>query len=75
MLMKLWPGDQNNQLERMNMKVYEDNVKATGMVNGWYQKVCRFTSNEFCKNIGCIVSARIFGIGGSSLWEKLKVKK
>ena len=52
------------------MKLYEGNGKSVGMVNGWYQKVQRFSSNEFWRNIGCIVSYPIFGIGGLGLWEK-----
>ena len=70
MLMKLWPGDCENQFKRMNMKVDEDNGKSLGMVNGRYQKSCRLSSNEFWKNIGCLVSAPNFGLGGSRLWEK-----
>ena len=26
--------------------------------------------NELCKNIGCLLSAPNFGLGGSRLWEK-----
>ena len=42
------------------------------MVKGnlWYRKVRRFSSYELWKNIGCLVSAPIFGLGGSRLWEK-----
>ena len=42
--MKLWTGDWDNQLKRMNMKVEKDNGKALGMVNGQYQKVRSFRS-------------------------------
>ena len=52
------------------MKMYEYNGKALGMVNGRYRKVWRFSSNEFGKNIGCVVSAPNFGLGGLRLWEK-----
>ena len=54
----------------MNQKVDEDNGKELGKGNGRYQFFCRFSSNEFWKNIGCLVSAPTFGIGGSMLWEK-----
>ena len=64
MLMNPWPGDCNNQLEMMTMKVDEDNGKSEGMVNGWDRKVWQFSSNEFWKNIGCLVSAPNFGLGG-----------
>ena len=47
MLMKLWTGDLNNQLERINVKVDKDNGKSVGMVNGWDRKVWRFSRNEF----------------------------
>ena len=42
MLMKILPGYCKNQLERMNTNVDEDNFKAMGVLNGWYQKVRRF---------------------------------
>ena len=55
-------------------------MKALNKGNVRYRKFCRFSSNEFCKNIGCLVSAPIFGLGGLRLWEKeedlkLSVKK
>ena len=40
------------------------------MVNGRYQNFWQFSSNGFWKNIGCLVSAPTFGLGGSGLWEK-----
>ena len=40
--MKISPGDWKNQFERMNMKVYEANGKAVGMVNGRSWKCCQF---------------------------------
>ena len=70
MLIKLWPGDWNNQLEGVNMNVDEDNGKSVGMVNGRAQKGRRFSRNEFWNNIGCLVSSLTFGLGGSRLWEK-----
>ena len=45
MLMKLWPGDWRNQLERMNMKVDEENGKSEEMVNGRARKAWRFSRN------------------------------
>ena len=70
MLIKLWPGDWIDQLKRMNRKVNEENGKQRVKVNVRYRKVRRFSSFEFWKNIGCLVSAPIFGLGGSRLWEK-----
>ena len=69
MLIKLWPGNFNNKLKRINLKVYEDNGKSLVMVNGRYQNVRRFSSNEFWRNIYFLVSAPTFGLGGSRLWE------
>ena len=54
----------------MDQKVDEDNGKAFGKGNIRYRKVCRFSSNAFWKNIGCLVSAPTFGLGGSSLLDK-----
>ena len=70
MLSKLWPGDYIIQLKRMNKKMDEENGKALNKGNVRYQKVCWFSSNEFWKNIGCLVSAPTFGLGGLRLWEK-----
>ena len=64
MLIKIWPGDWNNQSERINMKVDEENDKAVGMVNGHYQNIWRFSRDEYWKNIDCLVSAPTFGVGG-----------
>ena len=70
MLINLWPGDWMNQLNRTNHKVDEDNGKALDKCNVRYRKVFRFSINEFWKNIGCLVSAPTFGIGGSRMLEK-----
>ena len=75
MLTNPWPGDCKNHFKRMNMRVYEENGKTAGMVNIKYQKICRFSRNEFCKNIGFLVSATTFGMGGSRIWEKKEVQK
>ena len=60
--MKLWTVDWKNQLERMNMKVDEDNGKYVGMLKGQSQKVWRFLINAFWMNIGGF-PAPTFGIG------------
>ena len=70
MLIKLWPGDWISHLNRTNQKVNEENWKALNKGNIQYRKVCRFSSNEFWKNIGCLVSAPTFGLEGSRLWDK-----
>ena len=67
MLIKLWPGDWIDQLKRMNRKVDEENVKQGVKGNVRYRKVCRFSSCEFWTNIGCLVSAPTFGLGGLRL--------
>ena len=69
-LFKLNNGDCKTQLKRMTLKADDDNGKSMGIGNGRYRKVCRFSSNEFCKNIGCLVSAPTFGIGGPRLRKK-----
>ena len=48
----------------MNQKVDEENGKALNNCNVRFQKFRRFSSNEFWKNIGCLVSSSTFGIGG-----------
>ena len=64
MLMNILTGHCNNLSERMNMKVYKDNCKAVGIVNGRYRNFFLFSSNEFWNNIGCLVSDPTFGLGG-----------
>ena len=73
--MKLWPGYWDNQLERMNMNVDEDYGKYVGMVNGRAWKVQWFSINEFWKNIGCLVSAPTFGLGGYRLYNNEEEQK
>ena len=65
--MKLWNEYWNEHLERMNMKVYEDNGKAVVMVKGRARKVWIFSINEFWKNSCCLISAPTFGLWGSRL--------
>ena len=74
-LIKLWPGDWVDQLKRMNKKVDEENGKQRVKGNVRYRKVRRFSSSEFWKNIGCLVSAPTFGLGRSRLWEKEEEQK
>ena len=75
MQMTLWYEYWKNQLERMNMKADEENGQDVGMVNGRDQKVWQFSSNEFGKNIGCLVSAPTFDLGGYRLWDKEEAQK
>ena len=35
-----------------------------------YREFHRFFRNKFWKNIGCLISDPIFGLGGSRLWKK-----
>ena len=54
----------------MNKKVDGDNGMHRVKGNVRFRKVRRFSSSELWKNIGCLVSAPTFGLGGSRLWEK-----
>ena len=54
----------------MENKVNEENGRGGTQENGICWKLQRFSRNEFWKNIGCIISAHTFGLGGSRLWEK-----
>ena len=49
------------------MNMDEENGKYVVMVDEGSRKFWRFSSNEFWKNLGCLVSAPTFGIGGSGL--------
>ena len=66
-LIKLWPGNRKTQLKKIYHRVEEETWKVLGKVNVRYRKVCRLSRNEFWKNIGCLVSAPTFGLGGSRL--------
>ena len=70
MLIKLRPGYWKTCLNRMHLKVYDDNGKSMGIGKVRYRNFCRFSINGFWKNIGCLVSAPTFGLGGSSLCDK-----
>ena len=48
----------------------EENGKSLGKGNARYRKIRRISSNGFWKNVGCLVSAPTFGLGGSRIWEK-----
>ena len=50
------------------IRVDEDNNKAKYL--GKISKVRQFLRDYFLKNIGCIISAPIFGVGGAKLWER-----
>ena len=54
-------------MERHWRMVFKDNDGGVEDAKG---KLRRFSSNEFRKNIGCLVSDPTFGLGGSRLWEK-----
>ena len=69
MLMKLCPGYWENKLEGMNVRVDEDNGRATGTRKLRNSKVQQFLRNEFQKNIGCLVSDHTFSIGGLRIWD------
>ena len=46
------------------MRVDEENGRVVVMVKGRDKKVWIISSNEFWKNIVCIISDPTFGIGG-----------
>ena len=54
----------------MNNKVDEDNGRGGNQENGRFRKLRRLSRNELWKNIGCLLSAPIFGLWGSRMWEK-----
>ena len=68
--MKLWPGDWEEKIHRMNKKVDEDNGRGETQEDGKFRKLRRFSRNELWKNIGCILSPPTFGLRGSIMWEK-----
>ena len=69
-LMKLLPGDWEDQLDQMNKKVDKDNGRGGDQENGQFRKLRRFSRNELWNNIGCLLSAPTFGLRESRPWEK-----
>ena len=63
MIMKLWSGDWEEHLHRMNTKVDEDNGRGGTQENGRLRKLQRFSRNELWNNIRCLLSAPTFGLG------------
>ena len=68
MLMKLWPGDWEEQLDHMNKISDENNERGGTQKNGQFRKLRWFSRKNVWKNIGCFLSAPTFGLGGSRLW-------
>ena len=68
MLMKLWLGDWEEHLDRMNEKVYEENRRGGTQENGRFRNLRLSSREKLWKNIGCLISAPNFGLGGEILW-------
>ena len=70
MIMNLWTGDWYENLDQMSKKVDEDNGGGGTQETGRFWKLWGFSRKELCKNIGYLLSAPTFCIGGLILWEK-----
>ena len=69
MIMKLLNGDWEEHIDPMNKKVDKDNERRGNQDNGRFQKLRRFSRNEFWENIGCLLSEPTFGLGGSIMGQ------
>ena len=68
-LIKLWPGDWEKQMEKMNEAVCMKNrVTLNG---GGKRQVKKCTRQEFWKCIGCILSDVTYGKKGRKLWSEV----
>jgi hypothetical protein len=70
LLLRLWPGDWNQQLRNLNNWIdqeNEDRAKA--------KKVQLVSESEFFKFLGVFISAAPLGKGGIALWEKSEAGK
>ena len=54
----------------MNNNMEEENGIGGTQENGQFRKLQRFSSDKFWNNVGCLLSASIFGLEGSRIWEK-----
>ena len=68
-LIKLWPGNWEKQMEKMNEAVCMKN-RVTLNRRG-KRRVKIFTSQEFWKCIGCILLAVTYGKKGRNLWSEV----
>ena len=64
MIIKLWPGDWEDQLYRINKKVDEDNGRGGTQENGRFRNLWQFSRKKLWNNIGCLLSEITFGLGG-----------
>ena len=46
MIIRLWPGDLEEQLDRMNKKVDDNNGRGGSQENGQFWNLLRFSRNE-----------------------------
>ena len=65
-LIRLWPGDWENQMEKMNEAVGMNNCVTVG--GGGKRLVLPFKRQEFWKCIVCILSAVTYGNKGCAPW-------
>ena len=65
--MKLWPGDWEEKVDRMNKKVDEDNGRGGTQENGRFWKLWNFqgthsgTLGVFCQNLTLALGVRCCG--------------
>ena len=68
-LIKLWPGDWEKQMEKINEAVTMKNCVTVN--GGGKRQVKKFTRQEFWKCIGCILWAVTYGKKGRNLWSEV----
>ena len=64
LLQTLWPGDWKSQLTKWNEAI--DNANTRNRTSKFIKPV---SEKEFWVFVGCLLSAVVFGRGGSRLWE------
>ena len=59
----------------MSIRVDEDSMRAMGMGKVSIRKIRRFSSNEFWKNIGCLISDPTFVNGDHGFGSNISNKR
>ena len=73
MRIMLWPGDWDDHLNRINKKVDEDNDRWGTQENGKVWNLQRFSRKKLWENIGSLISAPTFGLGGEDCERRIKM--
>ena len=73
MLLKLWNGDWEDQLERMNNKVDEDNGRVGNQDNGGFGRFRGFQGTNSGRTLGVLFQNLSLAFGGPEYGRRIKI--